>query len=597
MYLKCNRRRKDGKEHYYWNIVESKRVSGGRSVQRQVLYLGEINDSQQAAWRKSIEIFVDGQERPEQMALFAEERAPPIDDESIVRVRLKDLTIERPRQWGACWLACLLYEQLGLGEFWRERLRPSREGTRWSSVLQTVVAYRLIDPGSEWRLHRQWFEGTAMGDLLGEDFSIVEKNTLYRCHDLLLEHKKNLFKHLTRRWTDLFNARYEVLLYDLTSTYFECDPNEEPALSSWLRKFGYSRDKRPDCVQVVIALVITPEGFPIAYEVLPGNTQDKTTLGDFLARIENAYGKAERVWVMDRGIPTEEVLSQMRQSDPPVHYLVGTPRSHLDKFEQQLLTKEWHSLRPGVDVKLLSDQGETYVLARSAERMLKEKGMRLGRLRRLLKTLKSLRESKRRYKRDTILIKLGEAKKQAGPRVWALLDIKVAPTDASPDQPQVTFRLNWSKYRKAWRREGRYLLRTTLSAQDPEKLWHHYLQLTEIEQVFKEMKNDLSIRPIHHQTDDRINAHIFISFMAYCLWVTLKHRLRALAPGLTPAEVLSKMAAIQMLDVKLPTTDGRTVILTRHTEPGDDQKLLLNRLHLELPPQPPPKIESKNPPL
>ena len=260
MYLKCNRRRKDGKEHYYWNIVESKRVGGGRSVQRQVLYLGEINDSQQAAWRKSIEIFVDGQERPEQMALFAEERAPPIDDESIVRVRLKDLTIERPRQWGACWLACLLYEQLGLGEFWRERLRPSREGTRWSSVLQTVVAYRLIDPGSEWRLHREWFEGTAMGDLLGEDFSIVEKNTLYRCHDLLLRHKKNLFDHLTKRWTDLFNARYEVLLYDLTSTYFECDPNKEPALSSWLRKFGYSRDKRPDCVQVVIALVITPGG-------------------------------------------------------------------------------------------------------------------------------------------------------------------------------------------------------------------------------------------------------------------------------------------------------------------------------------------------
>ncbi len=317
----------------------------------------------------------------------------------------------------------------------------------------------------------------------------------------------------------------------------------------------------------------------------------------FLARIEEAYGKAERVWVMDRGIPTEEVLSQMRQSDPPVHYLVGTPRSHLDKFEQQLLEKEWHCLRPGVDVKLLSDQGETYVLARSAERVLKEKGMRLLRLRRLLKALKSLRESKRRYKRDTILIKLGEAKKQAGPRVWALLEIKVAPTDAPPDQPQVTFGLNWSKYRKAYRREGRYLLRTTLSAQNPEQLWRHYLQLTEIEQVFKEIKNDLSIRPIHHQTDDRINAHIFISFMAYCLWVTLKHRLRALAPGLTPAEVLSKMAAIQMLDVKLPTTDGRTVILTRHTEPGDDQKLLLNRLHLELPPQPPPKIESKNPPL
>lgn len=593
MFLKRNRRVKDGKDHYYWNVVENKRVRGGRIVQRQVLYLGEINDSQQVAWRKSIEIFEEGRRLPEQVSLFPEERAPEIDDESIVRIRLKDLKIERPRQWGACWLACLLYEQLGLDEFWKERLPDSREGTRWTSVLQTLVAYRLIAPGSEWRLHREWFERSAMAELLGEDFSIAEKNTLYRCHDRLLPHKKALFAHLTQKWTDLFNARYDILLYDLTSTYFESDPNDGPAEKSHLREFGYSRDKRSDCQQVVIALIVTPEGFPIAYEILPGNTQDKTTLRDFLGRIEDAYGKANRVWVMDRGIPTEEVLEQMRGSDPPVSYLVGTPRSALAKYEEKLLSKDWQNIRPGIDVKLLGSEGESYVLARSGDRVLKEKSMRLRRLRALVKTLKKLRDSKRIYKRDTVLIKLGEAKKSAGPKVWALLDIEIAPDDAPEGQPPVTFSLNWKKYRQAYRREGRYLLRTNLNSDDPGKLWSYYIQLTEIEQVFKEMKNDLAIRPIYHQRDERIEAHIFISFLAYCLWVTLKHRLKALAPGLTPAEMLSKMSAMQILDVRIPTTDGRTIVLNRYTEPNDDQTLLLNQLKLKLPPQPPPKIESK----
>lgn len=593
MFLKRNCRRKDGKDHYYWNIVENKRVRGGRVVQRQVLYLGEINDSQQAAWRKTLEIFEEGRPRPEQIALFPQERAPDIDDGSIVRIRLKDLTIENPRQWGACWLACLLYEQLGLGEFWRERLRPSREGTDWAAILQTLVSYRLISPGSEWRLHREWFQNSAMADLLGSDFSLAEKNALYRCHDRLTEHKKALFAHLTQKWSDLFNARYDVLLYDLTSTYFECDPNEEPAASSRLRKRGYSRDKRPDCLQVVIALIVTPEGFPVAYEILPGNTADKTTLAGFLSRIEEDYGKANRIWVMDRGIPTEEVLEQMRDSDPPVQYLVGAPRASLGKYEQELLRKDWQSLRPGIDVKLFSDQGETHVLARSKDRALKEKGIRLRKLRELVKALKKLRDTRRHYKRDTILMKLGAAKKEAGPRIWALLDIDIAPPQAPAGQPPVSFRLNWKKYRRSYRREGRYLLRTILDSKEPGRIWSFYLQLTEIEQVFKEMKNDLAIRPIYHQKDDRIEAHIFISFLAYCLWVTLKRRLRDLAPGLTPAEVLSKLSAIQMLDVKLPTTDGRTVVLTRRTEPNEDQKLLLEQMKLALPPQPPPKIEPK----
>ncbi len=241
-------------------------------------------------------------------------------------------------------LACHLYEQLELDRFWEARLPDSREGTCWRHILQTLVIYRLIDPGSEWRLHRLWFEQSAMGDLLGADYSLVEKNALYRCLDKVLPHKRALFDHLTQRWQDLFGARFDVLLYDLTSTYFESAPPEDEQDK---RRYGYSRDKRSDCVQLVIALIVTPEGFPIAYEVLPGNTADKTTLKLFLQTIEAQYGRAERVWVMDRGIPTEEVLAEMRAADPPVYYLVGTPRGRLTKLERDLLPLPWAEVAPG----------------------------------------------------------------------------------------------------------------------------------------------------------------------------------------------------------------------------------------------------------
>ena len=310
MYLKRNRRLKDGKEHVYWNIVESKRCAGGKVVQRQVLYLGEINDGQRESWSRVIEAFDEGTQRPTQLAMFSADRAVPDHAQGYgIAVRLDAMELHRPRQWGACWLAATLYEQLGLDRFWADRLPASREGTRWDHVLQTLVSYRLIDPGSEWRLHRLWFERSAMGDILGEDFRLVEKNALYRCLDKVLEHKAALFDHLRRRWQDLFGAQFDVLLYDLTSTYFESDP---PADDADKRRYGYSRDKRSDCVQVVIALIVTPEGFPLAYEVLPGNTSDKTTLRAFLHKIETQYGKAQRIWVMDRGIPTEDVLAEMR---------------------------------------------------------------------------------------------------------------------------------------------------------------------------------------------------------------------------------------------------------------------------------------------
>ena len=589
MFLRCTQRRKDGKEHRYWSIVENRRCAGGKVVQRPVLYLGEVNDSQREGWCRVIEGFDEDRGQQRALALFAWDRKVPDHAADYgVQVRLKEFELHRARQWGACWLACELYEQLGLDGFWAARLPDSREGTCWRHILQTLVCYRLIDPGSEWRLHRQWFEQSAMGDLLGEDYSLVEKNALYRSLDKLLVHKSALFDHLSERWKDLFGAKFDVLLYDLTSTYFESDP---PFPEGDKRQFGYSRDKRPDCVQVVIALIVTPEGFPLAYEVLAGNTSDKTTLKDFLKKIEDQYGKAQRIWVMDRGIPTEEVLQEMRGSDPPVYYLVGTPKARLKKFETDLLGQPWENVREGVDVKLQSQEGELYVFAQSRDRVAKERSMRLRQLRGLLHRLKALQIIKLSSK--NLLLKLGEAKARYR-AAWRLFDFDLPEAKSQDKAAAFGFRLNRKKLREARRREGRYLLRTNLCQRDPVELWSFYIQLVEIEAVFKSLKDDLCLRPFFHRREDRIEAHIFVAFLAYCLHVTLRARLRALAPGLTPRAVLDKFAAIQMLDVHFPTTDGRTLILSRYTQPEADQKILLEQLRLQLPAQPPPRITSKS---
>ena len=580
MFLRCSTRKKDGKEHRYFSIVENKRVADGRVVQRHVLYLGEINSSQELAWRKSIEVFEDGRARPNTLSLFPADRYKAlIPDESVVRVRLSELRLCHPRQWGACWLVVKLWRELELDRFWGECLSPSRKGTRWDQVLLVLVAYRLISPGSEWRLHRQWFGSSALGDLLGADFSLAESHKLYACHDLLLKHKQALFDHLVGRWRDLFNASFEVLLYDLTSTYFESDPPQD---EDDKRRFGYSRDKRSDCVQVVIALIVTPQGFPLAYEVLAGNTSDKTTLREFLHKIEAQYGKAERIWLMDRGIPTQEVLQEMRQSNPPIKYLVGTPKGRLTRLEKQLLDKPWHSARPGVKVKLLAQQSELYVLAQSNDRIAKERSMRRRQLKWLWARLKQL--GTMTLTREDLLMKLGAAK-QKTPSAWRLIQIEVAEHHAA-----FTYRLKREKLRSVRRREGQYLLRTNLTESDPAKLWSLYLQLVAVEEAFKNLKGDLAVRPIFHQNENRVEAHIFVSFLAYCLHVTLTERLRTLAPGLTTRSVLEKFAAVQMIDVHLPTTDGRQIILTRTTQPEPELRLLLDKLKLELPPQPPPKI-------
>lgn len=586
-FLHCHHRFKNGKDHCYWSIAEKVRTSRGW-VQRHILYLGEINDSQKAAWTKVTDVFDTGLQQTQELALYPAGRTVPEHAVQYgVQVCLDQFQLKRPRQWGACWMGCRLWDQLKLDEFWRDRLPDSREGTCWRHVLETLTVYRLIDPGSEWRLHRQWFQNSAMADLLEEDFGLAQKDNLYRCLDKVLKHRTALFQHLRQRWEDLFGVRFEVLLYDLTSTYFESDPNFGEKDK---RQFGYSRDKRSDCVQVVIGLVVTPEGFPLAYEVMAGNTADKTTLEGFLEQIQKLYGKAQRVWVMDRGIPTEEVLAQMRASDPPVHYLVGTPKGRLSRYEEELLEQPWKTVREGVQVKLLSQEGELYVLAESKDRINKERAMRRRQLKGLVKRLKELAQME--LKRDQLLLKLGAAKHQF-PTGWRLIKIQVPEDNQPVEPPNFRFELRKDKLRQARRREGRYLLRSNLSAQEPEKLWQFYIQLTQVEAAFKDLKDDLSLRPVFHQLERRIEAHIFVSFLAYCLHTHLRACLKPLAPGLTPRSVLEKFAAVQMLDVHFPTSDGRELVFCRYTQPEKDQKMLLAQLGWELPPQSPPRITQK----
>jgi len=590
IFLRGHERRKDGKTNTYWSLVENHRCTGGRVVQRHVLYLGKLTPAQELSWEKTAEQFDHSPKRGASLPGLATERELQSTEAAGIAVYLKHFRIERPRQWGACWVALTVWNLLKLSEFWSSRLPPSREGTRWLNVLITLVIYRLIDPGSEWRLHRQWYEQSALGDLLGEDFGLAAKDNLYRCLDRLLKHREELFKYLRERWQDEFGAKFDVLLYDLTSTYFESDP---PFPEGDKRRFGYSRDKRSDCVQVVIALIVTPEGYPLAYEVLAGNTSDKTTLRQFLEKIEKLYGKANRVWVMDRGIPTEEVILEMQQADPQIRYLVGTPKGRLTRLEAELVKLPWQQARPSVRVKLLPKDKELYVFVESQDRLKKERAMRLRKLRALIKRLRELQNFKKPLTRDELLVAVGQAKEQAG-RAFKLLEIHWPQEGQEINLTTFTFRLALDRYRLWYRREGRYLLRTNLTETDPKLLWEYYLQLVAIEAAFKNLKDDLQIRPLFHQKEDRIAAHIFVAYLAYCLHVTLQAKLRQVAGGLTARTLLEKFATIQMMDVFFPTEQpGKELLFRRYTQPEKDHQMLLAQLGWQLPEQPPPKISVK----
>ncbi len=589
MFLRSNTRIKDGKEHLYYTVVESRRLQSGRVAQRQVLYLGEINNSQQAAWRRTLEVFDEAQRRYTPLSLFPEDRPVPADAIDSVQVKLGEMKLERARPYGNCWLGCELWRQLQLDRFWSGKLPQGRESVAWPQVLELLVVNRLIEPGSEFRVHRHWFDHSAMDVLLGQDFAVAEKDRLYRCLDRVLEHKQDLFVHLQQRWKDLFDAEFDLLLYDLTSTYVEGEAEQNPKA-----RYGYSRDKRPDCKQVVIALIVTPAGLPLAYEVMAGNTSEKTTLRGFLDRVESLYGKARRVWLMDRGIPTEALLQEMRTSRQETFYLVGTSRAQVKQYEKRWLELPWHKVRESVEVKLFAQDGELYVLAKSEGRQAKEIAMRRKKLARLLRKLRAMRRSC--PKRDQLLMRVGAAKTDAG-RAFGFVKINLPPAGQEVTRESFTFQLNKARLKEAEWRDGHYLLRTNLLAEDPAVVWDRYVQLTQIEAAFKCLKSDLGIRPIHHQLEHRVDAHILVAFLAYCLTVTLRYRLRLHAPGLTPRAVLEKLAGIQMLDVSFPTTDGRRLIMPRYTEPDPEQALLLHHLSLVLPQQPPPRITTSTSPV
>ena len=618
MFLRATKRFKDGKVHLYWSMVENVRV-GRRVFQRRALYLGELNDSQRAEWQRAVEAFGDdGKVR--QLKLFPEDRAPETDDGQVVRIRMDRLTVRNARNWGEVWLGTELWGMLGLDGFWRARLPPSRKGTDWLAILKAIVMYRLTDPGSELAMHANWLANTAVEELVGPG-ALTGLSTLYSCLDRVmwpsgewkkpraercpgLSFKDALFLFLRERWAGLFGSTCDVVLFDLTSTYFEVDGVK--ALDSDLQRYGYSRDKRGDCLQVVIALVLTPDGFPLAYEVLPGNTSDKETQMPFIKKLEGKYGKIGNLWLMDRGVPTEGTLKSMRADG--YRYLVGAPRGRVKALGARLEEAEWEEVQKGISVKVARADGEdgrpgdTFVLTRSEARSLKETSMRVKRIRGAMRALFAIDRrigrakwrkagpSRQKLTRDELISRLAVAESRAG-RAWKMISLTIPKADEEVTPETFRWRLDWERIREARAKdEGTYLLRTNLEECDPKTLWRKYMIQGEIEYAFRELKGDLGLRPVYHQLEDRIEAHIFTSFMALCLLTTLRALARQHAPGLTPRQIIEKMKTVKMVDVVMPTTDGRVVTLPRYVDPKEDVALLLGALGLTLPAQPPPKI-------
>jgi len=580
MYLKTHKRKKDGKVNEYYSIVEKRKVAGSGYVQKTVLYLGEISDSQKKTWNKSIKVLNEQNELVHKTLFALHDDDDICENIDAIPLRLSGMKLQKPRAFGDCWLGCTIWDQLGLDTFWSGRIDTAKSPVPYSNVLKLLTVNRLIKPGSEFYVHHHWFDQTAMDFLLDCDFQVAEKNRLYRCLDRILPYKDELCQYLKDKWQMMFNLEYDVLLYDLTSTYFEglCKRNPKA-------KFGHSKDRRSDCRQVLIALVVTPEGFPINYEVLAGNTGEKTTLTDLMAKIEKMYGKARRVWLMDRGIPTEHSLAAMRQSG--VDYLVGTPRRLLDEFQNELIDQDWQRVNESVRVKHFEKEDECYVLASSKSRMMKERAMRKRKLRKYLDGLAKLKKNYRNWQRFTK--RLGVLEHEAG-SCRNCVDLKL-PAEGK----RVTdfdFSLNHEKYRRMIYRDGMYFLRTNQRGREAVELWRQYMLQCNVEQAFKELKSDLGVRPVYHHKEERVDAHIFVAFLSYCLQATLRQKLRNSASGLTSQAVLETLSRIQMLDVSIPTQDGRMLKMQRYTEAELEHKLILEKLNLTLPPQAPPKIYS-----
>ena len=590
MFLRPNHRSKDGKQHTYWSLVETVRTPDGPR-QKTLCYIGELNSSAQARWLKTVEVFNPHGEA-QQLKLFPSHVEAPADDPQVARVLLNRVRLERTREFGACWLGLELWKQLELDRFFAVALDHEPTDVPWSRVAALLAINRLCAPGSELAIEQRWFPSTALDDLLSMAEGKINDTRLYRCLDRILPHKTKLERHLKERYGELFGAEFDVLLYDLTSTYVEGAAENNPMM-----RRGYSRDHRPDCEQMVIALIVNREGFPFSYETFDGNRADVSTMETILRMVERKYGKARRIWVFDRGIVSEENLAAIRQRGG--QYLVGTPRSQMKQFEAELLHKEnWTQVRPEVEVKKIAiPQGEEiYILCRTAGRQEKEKAIR-GRFSSSMETaLRGLEKSiatGRLKDRNKMERRLGKIQARH-PQVNDLYDVGLRETAEG-------VRLFWQikEDRKAWResREGTYLLRTNLQVETAEELWTKYMQLTEAEAAFRTLKSELSIRPLFHQKEPRVKAHVMVAFLGYALRVTLKHLLQRRsaviakpslsgvdnAQPLSPMKALAVLSTLQSADIVLPTTDGREIRLRRITEPDLEQKSLLDQLRLSLP--------------
>ncbi len=587
--MRPHARRKDGKDHTYFSLVETVRTADGPR-QKTLCYLGELNSSAQTRWLRTVEVFNE-QGEAQQLKLFPSHVEPPPDDPQVARVLLNQVRLERTRQFGACYLGLELWKRLELDRFFEQAVDEDPADVPWSRVAALLAINRLCAPGSELAIEQRWYPATAMDDLLGIEEGKINDTRLYRCLDRILPHKTKLERHLKQRYGELFGAEFDVLLYDLTSTYVEGAAEKNPMM-----RRGYSRDHRPDCEQMVIALIVNSEGFPFSYETFDGNRADVSTMETILRMVERKYGKARRIWVFDRGIVSEENLEAIRKRGG--QYLVGTPRSQMKQFEAELVKDDWTQVRPEVEVKKVAiPQGEeTYILCRTAGRKEKEKAIRNRFSSSMEKALKALEKTiavGRLKDRNKMERRLGKIQARH-PSVNDLYEVALRDTAEG-------IRLFWQMKadRKNWResREGAYLLRTNVRAETAQELWSQYMQLTEAEASFRALKSELSIRPLFHQLEPRVKAHVMVAFLGYALWVTLKHLLKrrtpiipqASASGVNNAQPLSPMKALALLstlqsaDIVLPTTDGREVRLRRITEPTAEQKSLLHQLGLRLP--------------
>jgi len=569
MFIKPCYKKSNGKKLAYWALVETYRTAKGPR-HRVVAYLGKLNDST----RQGVKNAATSKNKPKfvQAQLFDDDKVEP----DWVEIDANGVRVENEKAFGGPWLALELVKLLGLDDFLKQNLPSGEECVSWSLVSLILVICRLLNPSSELHIAEHFYKSTALSDLLGVSVDAVYDNRLYRGLDKLLPKKDELETYLKNNLGNLFDLEFDILLYDVTSTYFEGQCHGNP-----LAKHGHSRDRRGDCKQVCIGLVVTKDGIPLGYEVFAGNTHDSKTYQEIIRTMELKYGKADRIWCSDRGMTSKENIEFLKQEGRK--FIIGTAKAELRNFERELLAEDWNVVREGLEVKLCPREGELYVLCRSADRREKEKAMHERFILRMEKELEKVRTSceKRKCKKEVIDRRIGRIKLKNS-RGAGLFDIKVEEQDGRTA-------ISWTK-KESWHdwaalSEGCYLLRTNITDWTAEDLWRAYIQLTEAEAAFRIEKSDLRIRPIWHQKEERVLAHIFVCFLAYVLWKTLGQMVKSTGLGDEPRRVLEELSKIRLVDVVLPTSAGVEIRKRCITRPTEHQEILLQYLGLKIPRQ------------